>query len=290
MRPFDDVDLHAFHDNQLGPSRRETIAAFLKNRPADAERIARWQRQADAVRAEFTGIVREPVPLWLTVNQIDGFRSRPANVAKLAHRPAMRPGPAAQTRAPRFKAAAPFAILICLAFGAGLCVPYAAAQWPMVQKLQFWPQAAGSDDAFEARALDAHNTFSTDAERPVEVADVPEGSLKRWLERRVPFNVLVPDLRGEGWILRGGRIAPADHGPGALLVYENALGDRLSLFSGRLTATDRDQSSQPSLSAKGVLSWTEGPVGYALATSRSPGWLARNADRLYAAVHGAPAM
>jgi anti-sigma factor RsiW len=289
MRPFDDVDLHAFYDNQLGPSRRETIAAFLKNRPADAERIARWHRQADAVRAEFAGITREPVPLWLTVNQIEGFRSKPASVAKLTQRSPQRPRPAAPTRAARWKGSAPLALTLCLVFGAGLCLPYAVAQWPIAQKLQVWPPTTRLDEAFEARALDAHNTFSTDAERPIEVADVPGGALKRWLERRVPFSVVVPDIKNEGWTLRGGRIAPADHGPGALLVYENALGDRLSLFSGRITAADRGQNSEPSLGDRGVLSWTEGPVGYAIVTSRSPGWLARNADRLYSAVHGAPA-
>ena len=286
MRPFDDVDLLAFVDNQVGPNRREAIDTYLKHAPDDAERVAKWQRQNEAIRSAFAPVASEAVPLWLAVSQIESDRGKPTTAARASLAALPSPLRAGQG-SPRLRTRAIPHVLIAaaIAFVAGLSVPIAANRWPGLGGYVLMAGQAASREGIAQRALEAHNTYGTDADRPVEVADVPEGTLKRWLERRVPFSVTLPDLSTEGWTLRGGRVVPADRGPGALLVYENGVGDRLSLFMSRAAPGVEDEAPEEP-SPDGVLAWAQGSIGYAIVTSRSPAWLSRNQRQLTTAIRG----
>ena len=276
MRPFDDIDLHAFVDGQVGTNRRDAIEAYLKQSPEDQQRVARWQGQATAIRAAFATATSESVPLWLTVGQIAAEKNRPAS-SPSGHLPESRP----QTRMRARLIAAPSALLTIgiavLAFAGGLAVARLPVPSHMLPAWVAGGSGLSSRQAFERRALDAHTTFATDPDAPVDVTDVPPGNTKRWLERRVSFPVVVPDLGREGWTLRGGRLAPAEHGAGILLVYENGLGERLSVFSARV-----DFKADPTSTAgdNGGLSWADGQVGTAVLTTRGPSWLERNAPAI----------
>ena len=274
MRPFDDIDLHAFVDGQVGTNRRDAIEAYLKQSPEDQQRVARWQGQATAIRTAFAGAASEPVPLWLTVGQIAAEKNHPASPPS-GHPPESRP----QTRAR--SVSLPSGLLMfgvaVLAFGGGLAVAKLPVPSHVLPAWIVGRPGLSPRQAFERRALEAHTTFATDPDAPVDMADVPPGNVKRWLERRVSFPVVVPDLGREGWTLRGGRLAPAEHGAGALLVYENGLGERLSLFSARA-----DFKADPTATAEdnGILFWADGQVGTAVLTTRGPNWLERNAPAI----------
>ena len=85
MRPFSDVDLHAFVDGQVNPERRALIDAYLKATPAEAAQVDLWRRQNEAIRSVFGGTALEPVPLLLTIGQVGPGRVDSAARGGLGH-------------------------------------------------------------------------------------------------------------------------------------------------------------------------------------------------------------
>ncbi len=65
---IDDRDLLAFADGLLGrdPVRRELVEAYLEANPDDAERVAAYRGQTEALHRRYGSIVHEPVPARLT--------------------------------------------------------------------------------------------------------------------------------------------------------------------------------------------------------------------------------
>ena len=286
VRTFNDVDLHAYVDDQIGPDRRSSIDAYLRTAPSDAARVETWRRQNEALRAVFAGSAVEPVPLWLTVGQIASSRERQIPLDKA---PAIRlQGVAGASRkaddgARRAQSSWTFA---AIAFACGLVLSSAVAHAPTWMGWIASPAKSAPMRAFLQRAQEAQDTFGEDPDRPVDTVDSPPGSLRSWLERRLSFPVSIPDLGDQGWTLQGGRLAPNDVGPAALLVYSNASGDRLSLFFGKVAEID-GEGEAPAQGARGVLGWTEGGVGFALLTTKPAQWLERNGPTLRAAVQSA---
>lgn len=283
VRPFNDVDLHAYVDDQIGPDRRASIDAYLRVAPGDAARVAAWRRQNEALRTVFADSAGEPVPLWLTVGQIASNRDRPIPLVKTPELRLRRDAGRVRRSGHSAWPVQPTWSLAGVAFVCGLALSSAATYGPVW--LDWIRPAVKSQSmrSFLQRAQEAHETYGIDPYHAVDVADSPPGSLRNWLERRVSFAVVVPDLREQGWTLQGGRLAPNAPGPGALLVYSSAGGDRLSLFSGRI-AGGNGEGETPSQTADGVFGWSEGQVAFALATTRPAPWLERNGPLLRAAV------
>ena len=291
MRPFSDVDLHAFVDGQVNPERRALIDAYLKATPAEAARVDQWKRQNEAIRGAFSAAASEPVPLWLTIGQVASGRDRPAARGldpiqdNRAARPATaRHGTARTSRRHGSHAWKP-ACLFVAAFAAGLALPYAVPEWPAA--VEHWLPATPRVQQMQRladRTLEAHRTFGVDPDRPVEVTDTPPGTLAAWFKRHVGFPVRVPDLRRAGWTLRGGRVVPGDAGAAALMVFEDAVGDRLSLVAARVSNPAPSDTAFTVLDGP-TLVWLDGPVGFGIATSKERPWLADNARSLYRGVY-----
>ena len=162
--------------------------------------------------------------------------------------------------------------MVALAAVAGACLPYAAAHGPMhLPSVAGFPFTQGHADPvldnLSRRALEAHTTFTLDPEHAVE-ANQSDASLGKWLNRRVTFPLHLPDLAAEGWTLRGGRLVPGDLGPSALLVYQNGIGEKLSLYMARVVPR-RAGGMLHDVDTNGVLAWTDGSVGYGLIGTRT---------------------
>ncbi len=87
------------------------------------------------------------------------------------------------------------------------------------------------------------------------------GSMGRWL----------PDLTSTGYNLVGGRLLPTGEGAAAHFMYENEIGDRLTLYvrtnrTGGETAFRFDQDRQIS-----AFYWLDGPLAYALLAEADQG-------------------
>ena len=291
MRPFSDVDLHAFVDGQVNPERRTLIEAYLKATPTEAARVDQWHRQNDAIRSVFAGTASEPVPLWLTIGQVASGRERPTVSGldpvqdnRAARHPAARRGALSPARAKAGHVWKP-ACLVLAAFAVGIALPYAVPEWPTA--LERWLPPTPRMQQMQRladRTLEAHRTFGSDPDKPVEILDAPPGALAAWFKRHVDFAVRIPDLRKSGWILRGGRMVPGDLGPAALMVYEDALGDRLSLVAARVSNPAPSDTTFTLLKGPALV-WLDGPVGFGLATSKDEPWLTENSRALYRGVY-----
>jgi anti-sigma factor RsiW len=286
MRPFSDVDLHAFVDDQVSAERRVAIASYLKATPSEAARVDGWRRQNEAIRSVFASASAEPVPIWLTISQLASSKDRHDRAG--AERVPLGGTPSKRMRLrsaiwPRFALPIVVALGMGLAFLSGLVAPSLVPRWAsaVVRWLPDSPRAAAVRD-LASRTLEAHKIYGLDPDRPAEMAGT--GELDAWLQRRVSFPVRVPDLRSEGWTLRGGRIVPGVSGAAVLLVYEDMFGDRLSVMTSRVNNPSFFDTSYDIVNGP-VLAWLDGPIGFGISTSREGAWLSLHAQSLYRAVY-----
>ena len=265
--------------------------AHLADDPETAERVQLWSKQNEALRAAYSDIVGEPVPVWLRLGHLPSEQNGPVgdkipplrrDDGKIAQMP---PSGAVRRRMDRVKVVAAAAVLVA----AGALSAVAAHR----VLLSFHPvgqETKGStapDNALVSRGIDAFRTFALDPVHPVEIASTQQVQLEHWLFRRLSVPLHAPDLRQEGWSFLGGRLAPGDIGPGAFLVYENDVGDRMGLYIARTGATPRTTAQISSMPGGATLSWVSGPVGFVLMVGKDEEWLARGTDRLRARIQAA---
>ncbi|WP_292281095.1 anti-sigma factor, partial [Mesorhizobium sp.] len=87
------------------------------------------------------------------------------------------------------------------------------------------------DDQLAEQAIAAHVTYAAEKRHAVEVPASDKDHLQTWLSNRVGLKLVAPDLAAEGFQLVGGRLLPAgEQGKAAMLLYEDAKGERISLY------------------------------------------------------------
>ncbi len=84
-------------------------------------------------------------------------------------------------------------------------------------------------------AFAAHRLYIGEVRHPIEVR-AEENHLLPWLSRRIGTTLRAPDLSKFDLKLLGGRLLPGIGAPAALLMYENAAGERVTLYSTPLKA------------------------------------------------------
>ena len=218
-------ELHAFVDGELPADRRDAVEAWLASHPEDAALVHAWRAQAEAIRARYAAIVNEPVPARLRVERIARNGSRWRAVA----------------------AAAAVAAFI-IGGVAGWMARGAAAAAP------------DSVELFTADALAAHRLYIGEVRHPIEVG-ATEAHLLPWLSRRVGTAVRAPDWNAFDFKLLGGRLLPGPNGPAALFMYENANGERVTLYCSKLAA-ERSGFRYNANDQFAAIRWTAGGYGY----------------------------
>jgi anti-sigma factor RsiW len=247
-----DARLHAWLDGELSQEERPEIEQWLREHPADAAQVRLWANDAEAIRERFDPVLRESVPVRL--EQIVWNR-----------------GPVAlSTRWQRWAvASAVFAsgALIGAALGWGVS---SSRPVPMIAE-------APPPSAWVQRAAVAHRVYVPESRHPVEVnvADksaldhaAQEAHLARWLTNRLDVPVKLFDLHAQGFDLVGGRLLPDAPGPSAQLMYQNATGQRVTVYL-RKPDSITPQPTPPAFAYErwgelGLFYWVEGRAGYAL--------------------------
>jgi hypothetical protein len=131
--------------------------------------------------------------------------------------------------------------------------------------------------------------FVPEQRHPVEVAAADEAHLVAWLSKRLDAPVTVPHLGDAGWSLLGGRLLPADAGPVAQFMYEDARGRRLTLA---VTRPLRDETAQRASDPEAafriahegdetVFYWIDRRFAYALTGRLTQPEMTAIADRVY---------
>lgn len=220
--------LHAYVDGQLGEADRAEVEALLGQDEDATARVRAYQAQKQALHADFDGVLTEPIPARLREVR-----------------------PAAMT-SPIWRAAA--AVVLLLAGGAG---GWFANDWQRKPELVLVQTLTGE-------ALIAHRVYTKEVRHAVEVAANEEAHLVAWLSKRLDATLTAPDLTTVGYSLVGGRLLPTNEGAAAHLMYENATGDRLTLYI-RTNRNGNDSAFR--FVQDGELSafyWLDGPLAYAL--------------------------
>ncbi|RUM24480.1 anti-sigma factor [Rhizobium vallis] len=246
-----EADLHAYADGQLPETTRARIEAFLADNPDEAAMIAEWQAQNGAIRSLFAGYekARETDPLLVSPPR------------------AVSPG------AKRWAVAAAAVLVFALGAVSGHYGP------ALLEKPEL--QIAGSE-TLPKQAETAFMVYAAEVRHPVEVFADEEAHLATWLGKRLAIeNLKIPTLQPLGFKLVGGRLLPVDGRPGAMFMYENQAGERLTVMVGR---NRENRTTSFRFASSGNLEtfyWIDGELGYAVTGEISRETLRAVAEECY---------
>lgn len=258
-----EIDLHAYVDGHLDDARRAEIEAWLAAHPLEADRVAGWWSQNERIRDAFAAdfVSRKDDP--------DLFR--PGGGSRTARALTARSWANWYPSAARSGLAAAAALLIFAAgFGTGRLVPDATP-----------PAPAATEAALPDEARSAFLIYTSEVRHPVEVGADQQEHLATWLGKRLDYHLRVPDLSAQGYSLVGGRLLPVGGKPGALLMYQNEAGQRLTMLIGR---NEENRETSFRLDTQGrvrTFYWIDGPIGYAVTGEISAEALRSVADECY---------
>jgi len=208
-RDFTERDIHLALDGELPDEERADFEAWLEAMPEMKARSLRFAADRVRLREALAGVLEEPVP---------------GRLSKMAA--GEKPPPAGPAMRWRFAAAA--ALFLALGAGGGYL---AGANGVGVE--------AHAEDELAEEAIAAHTVYAAEQRHAVEVGADDKDHLLAWLSKRVGVTLVAPDLQAEGFHLVGGRLLPAGQKTAGLLLYEDAKGDRISIY---VTAEGKEKS------------------------------------------------
>jgi len=129
-------------------------------------------------------------------------------------------------------------------------------------------------------AIDAHQLYTVEVRHPVEVPASDADHLVKWLSKRVGYDLPAPDLTRLGLKLVGGRLLPGPTGAAAFFMYENASGERFTIYSSR--SNGPDTAMHYNVSGKSsAFYWVDGDVAYVVSGSADRDVLSKVAAAAY---------
>ncbi len=234
-RPITEEDLNGYVDRRLDAAREAEVAVWLDAHPEAARRIARQTEERDLLRAALAPIAEEPVPPELNLKRMIETHRRPNAFAGWGN-------------------AAAAAIVLLVVGGAGGWTMRGAGLTPSegVQSLS-------------REAVASFAAYAPDTARPVELRE--RAPFEAWAAKRIGRSIAIPDLAASGYRFMGGRIVPTEHGPAAMVMYDDDRGARLVLLA-RTMAADQNAPMAPH-SEDGIngYAWADQGLGYSLVGS-----------------------
>lgn len=261
-RPVTDDELHALLDGRLDEAQRSSLEARLAHDPEAATKRQAWRQQRDDLRDLHRSLLQEPVPQPL----LTATRQ------------------AAQTRRQidQWQRWGGMAAGVMLAFGVGWL---SHGQWQSHAVSSLAKLHNGRE--FVHQAALAHLVYSPEVRHPVEVAAAQQDHLVQWLSKRLGKPLKVPNLSAQGFDLVGGRLLPGDEGARAQFMFQNASGERITLYLGAIREKSEDADRREAAfrySSEGAVPgfyWVDHGFGYALSGSVSREALLRLAETVY---------
>lgn len=245
MLPVTEADLQAYVDGVLPETRRAEVEAYLASHPEEAERVAAYRRQNEVLRLQYGPIADEAVPERL---RTDALRRRVKYGVRAA------------------------AAVAWMALGGVI-------GWQLQGYLS---EQRMESSALARRAAVAHAVYTPEVRRPVEVGADQEVQLVNWLSKRLGTPLKVPQLGDIGYALVGGRLLPGDRGPVAQFMYQDAKGQRLTLYV-RANPDDTRETAFRFAQENNVrvFYWLDRKLGYALSGEIEKAELLRVATAVY---------
>lgn len=252
-RSVSEADLHAYADGFLDEADRARVERFLAENPEAAEMVADWQTQNEELRTTFA----------------PHEKSKPTDIRLLSMGPAH---PTAQPRR-RFALAAAAVIIFALGAAGGYFGPLLLER-PELRLTH--------TEILPREARNAFLVYASEVRHPVEVFANEETHLATWLGKRLSIaNLKVPDLQSLGFKLVGGRLLPVGGKPGALFMYEDNTGQRVTVLVGRNRENRTTSFRFASASDVETFYWIDGELGYAVTGEISRDLLQKIAEECY---------
>lgn len=225
-----EADLHAYVDGQLSQELRLEVERYLDAHPEARERVLKYQALNDALRMRYAPVADEPVPERLR-------RQIPVK---------------ARFRIDRIAAAMAW-LMIGGVLGALLQNQLAA------------PATAGIEADLVRPAAFAHVVYTPERSHAVDVTADQEAYLVGWLSERLHTEIRAPDLTGIGYHLVGGRLLPSTNRMAAQFMYEDAAGERITLYVRTGIWGNGETAFRYGYEdGVGVFYWVDGAKGYAV--------------------------
>jgi anti-sigma factor RsiW len=265
--PITDDDLHSFFDNELDPSRRQSVLYRLAASPADAARIEDWRLQNEALRAAFADILTEPVPASLSARLARDLVKDPIRTSGTVGSPtsklASRQGIGPMTS-------------IGLAFAAGVATTIAASFFSehfTTRDLSLSQVETGEPIARRSAEPSVDRTLR--AATPIEA--LPAG-IRPDVTRTTEL-LVVPNLADAGLRLAG--IRPGSNSPGFPLCvhYLTVAAVEVTLCVDNTHSRPSTTGSEQTDSSRSTIEWHQKGAKYSMASSSGANDLAALAER-----------
>jgi anti-sigma factor RsiW len=200
---IDQDDLHALVDGRLPVAEAAELRQRLKSDPHREAEVDAWIAQRDALRRSFA---------------VPALDTTPASLLATAER-----AQSLRDSATQWTRWAGMAASVVLAFGLG---------WLGSIEYGMHFNAPSPAQQFAKQAAVAYVVYQPEVKHPVEVTAAQQDHLVQWLSKRLGRPLKLPDFHAEGYELLGGRLLPGENGARAQFMYQNAAGQRITLYYG----------------------------------------------------------
>jgi anti-sigma factor RsiW len=253
-----EADLHAYADGLIDAADRARVEAYLATHAETAEMVADWMAQSDELRAVFSGhAVSKSSDLRLLS---DSLQNRPAVAS---------PG--------RLSLAAAAVVIFALGVAGGHYGPAVFPIWSSEPPIEMM-----ASETLPREAHDAFLVYASEVRHPVEVFAQEETHLAAWLGKRLSIaDLKVPDLQRLDFHLVGGRLLPVDGQAGAMLMYEDKTGRRITVLLARNAGNRTTSFRFASTDGVETFYWIDDGLGYAVTGEISRQTLQAIADECY---------
>jgi anti-sigma factor RsiW len=242
--PTAEDELHVLVDGRLSTEAAAALRQRLLGEPEAEATVQAWQGQRDALRLLHAQFEDRPLP---------------ASLLAAAERAAR-----AHAQASQWWRWGGMAASVLLAFAMGWV---GSSQWRGGGAVS---ASATPARHFAQQAVMAHAVFQPEVRHPVEVPAAQHEHLVQWLSKRLGRPLKVPVLSAQGYELVGGRLLPGDGGARAQFMYQNTMGERITLYVGAVKAGAGSRTGETAFrflddGAVPGFYWVDQGFGYAIA-------------------------
>lgn len=255
-KPVTEADLHTYVDGLLDEERRREVEFWLSGHPEEEAEVRQWQAQAAELKAAFSG--------YAQANESDRTLLNTR-------------GAAARSSPSWWRKAALIAASLTLFLSGAAAGVYG-------ERLLGNPatiETAAAIDSLPGQSKTAFLVYASEKRHPVEVGADQEDHLVTWLGKRLDYKLVAPDLKGLGFSLVGGRLLPVNGKAGAMLMYQDTAGQRLTVLLGKNPENAETSFRFESAGSLETFYWIDGSIGYAVTGEVSRAKLQQIAEECY---------